>query len=88
MVPGERSMPELRAPGGMPDSEDAAAGELLDPRLPEVLGAAAGEGEKGMSCSKWAYEPETCDGEPCPGDCDLCGKAQENEARRQKSEEE
>lgn len=40
-----------------------------------------------MSCSKWAYEPEACDGEPCPGDCDLCGKAQENEARRQEKEE-
>ena len=40
-----------------------------------------------MSCSKWAYEPEYCDGEPCPGDCDLCGKAQENEDRRQEKEE-
>ena len=28
-----------------------------------------------MSCSKWAYEPEKCDGEFCPGDCDLCVKA-------------
>ena len=25
-----------------------------------------------MSCSKWAYEPEMCDGHYCPGDCDLC----------------
>ena len=40
-----------------------------------------------MSCSKWAYEPEYCDGEPCPGNCYLCEKAQENEARRQEKEE-
>lgn len=25
-----------------------------------------------MSVSKWAYEPEMCDGHFCPGDCDLC----------------
>lgn len=25
-----------------------------------------------MSCSKWAYKPEMCDGHYCPGDCDLC----------------
>ena len=25
-----------------------------------------------MSVSKWAYEPEKCDGTPCPGDCDEC----------------
>ena len=28
-----------------------------------------------MSVSKWAYEPEKCDGKPCPGDCDNCPKA-------------
>lgn len=27
-----------------------------------------------MSCSKWAYTPEKCDGQPCPGDCDHCAK--------------
>lgn len=27
-----------------------------------------------MSVSKWAYEPDKCDGEPCVGDCDLCDK--------------
>ena len=27
-----------------------------------------------MSVSKWAYRPEVCDGEGCPGDCDLCDK--------------
>ena len=27
-----------------------------------------------MSVSKWAYTPEVCDGEGCPGDCDLCDK--------------
>ena len=25
-----------------------------------------------MSARKWGYDPEMCDGEPCPGDCDLC----------------
>lgn len=25
-----------------------------------------------MSVSKYAYTPEFCDSEPCPGDCDLC----------------
>ena len=25
-----------------------------------------------MSCSKWAYTPEVCDGEYCVGDCDHC----------------
>lgn len=25
-----------------------------------------------MSVSKWAYDPMTCDGGPCPGDCDFC----------------
>lgn len=29
-----------------------------------------------MSVSKWAYSPEKCDGEPCPGDCDMCSKAE------------
>lgn len=27
-----------------------------------------------MSVSKWAYEPEICDGELCVGDCDLCDR--------------
>ena len=27
-----------------------------------------------MSVSKWAYTPEKCDGQPCPGDCDHCAK--------------
>lgn len=25
-----------------------------------------------MSVSKWAYDPEICDGRFCPGDCDNC----------------
>lgn len=25
-----------------------------------------------MSVSKWAYEPDKCDGYPCPGDCYSC----------------
>lgn len=28
-----------------------------------------------MSVSKWAYEPEKCDYDFCPGDCDFCHKA-------------
>ena len=28
-----------------------------------------------MSVSKWAYSPDKCDGEFCPGDCDSCPKA-------------
>lgn len=35
-----------------------------------------------MSVSKWAYIPERCDGEPCPGDCDVCSKTEENVAER------
>lgn len=30
-----------------------------------------------MSVSKWAYEPTKCDGQYCPGECDLCSKAEE-----------
>ena len=30
-----------------------------------------------MSVSKWAYEPEKCDGDFCAGDCDACPKAEE-----------
>ena len=25
-----------------------------------------------MSVSKWNYEPEKCEGQPCVGDCDFC----------------
>lgn len=32
-----------------------------------------------MSVSKWAYDPDKCDGNFCPGDCDCCGKADEGE---------
>lgn len=28
-----------------------------------------------MSCSKWSYTPEKCDGDSCVGDCDNCQKA-------------
>ena len=35
--------------------------------------------EVDMSVSKWAYSPEKCDGDFCPGDCDLCSKAEEEE---------
>lgn len=30
-----------------------------------------------MSISKWAYIPEMCDGDICPGECDICPKADE-----------
>lgn len=32
-----------------------------------------------MSVSKWAYEPDKCNGQPCVGECDLCPKAEEVE---------
>ena len=32
-----------------------------------------------MSVSRWAYEPEKCDGDFCCGDCDFCPKAEEEE---------
>ena len=28
-----------------------------------------------MSVSKWAYIKNRCDGDYCPGECDLCDKA-------------
>ena len=31
-----------------------------------------------MSCDKWAYIPEKCDGRPCAGDCDYCQLAKYN----------
>lgn len=33
------------------------------------------ERSKTMGCSKWAYEPDKCDGDYCVGECDLCEKA-------------
>ena len=27
-----------------------------------------------MSVDKWAYIRARCEGEPCPGDCDLCDR--------------
>lgn len=32
-----------------------------------------------MSVSKWAYEETKCEGHYCPGDCDMCGIAEEDE---------
>ena len=32
-----------------------------------------------MSCDMWAYEPDKCDGQPCPGDCDFCSRAEQGE---------
>jgi hypothetical protein len=29
-----------------------------------------------MSVDKWAYSPEKCEGDFCPGDCDICNKAE------------
>ena len=28
-----------------------------------------------MSVRLWAYEPDICDGDFCPNDCDRCSKA-------------
>lgn len=27
-----------------------------------------------MSAKLWAYDPEVCDGDFCPGNCDYCAK--------------
>ena len=32
----------------------------------------ANERSREMSVSKWAYDPDVCDGKRCPGDCDFC----------------
>ena len=40
-----------------------------------------------MSVSKWAYEPKKCDGEFCPGDCDLCSKANESAEEEEDDDE-
>ena len=32
-----------------------------------------------MSVSKWGYHPDRCDGEYCPGDCDICDKSEGEE---------
>ena len=31
-----------------------------------------------MSIFRWAYKPEKCEGDFCPGDCDYCRKAEED----------
>ena len=31
-----------------------------------------------MSVSKWAYTPDKCDGDYCPGACDICDKPWED----------
>ena len=41
-----------------------------------------------MSVSKWAYDPKYCDGEGCPGDCDLCDKPKTMEDEDELMEEE
>lgn len=28
--------------------------------------------EENMSTDRWAYSPEKCEGQTCPGDCDFC----------------
>lgn len=30
-----------------------------------------------MSVSHWAYDPAICDGDFCPGNCDICPKRDE-----------
>ena len=36
-----------------------------------------------MSVDKWAYNPMTRDGEPCPGDCDFCSIAEKRAIGRE-----
>lgn len=36
-----------------------------------------------MSVSLWDYSPEKCDGDYCPGDCDMCSKCGESEDEEQ-----
>lgn len=43
-----------------------------------LVGMVASGGER-MSCSKWSYEPQKCDGDFCPGECDDCPKCYESE---------
>lgn len=40
-----------------------------------------------MSVSKWAYWAETCDGEPCCGECDECPIRDEAVEHREYCEE-
>lgn len=45
-----------------------------------------------MSVSLWAYCPAYCDSDFCPGECDICSKAndiiaEEEEATRQKDDD-
>ena len=32
-----------------------------------------------MSVSHWAYDPDKCDGDFCPGECDICPKREEDD---------
>lgn len=36
----------------------------------------------------YLYEPEICDGDYCPGDCDYCSKRFDAEEKRVREEEE
>lgn len=37
------------------------------------------EEEKQMAADLWAYNPDICDGDFCPMNCDICGKADREE---------
>ena len=41
-----------------------------------------------MSVSLYMYEPDICDGDFCPGDCDYCSKRFDAEEKRIREEEE
>lgn len=32
-----------------------------------------------MSVSLWAYDPDKCEGNVCPGDCDICHKWEDDD---------
>lgn len=52
----------------------------MDARSPwqMVISVRTERGDR-MSVSKWAYSPDKCDGNLCPGDCDNCSKAEEED---------
>ena len=41
-----------------------------------------------MSVSLWAYDPDICDGDYCPCDCDFCRKAYDREVVTDADEDE
>jgi len=40
-----------------------------------------------MSVSLWAYDPERCDDQICPGDCDNCSRWLDEESEKEIEQE-